>query len=47
MKQKNLILTIGINIIITVVEIIVGLFIGSLAIISDTIHNFLMWKQWG
>jgi len=40
MKEKNLILSIGINIVITVVEIIVGLFIGSLAIISDAVHNF-------
>jgi cobalt-zinc-cadmium efflux system protein len=40
MKEKNLILSIIINIFITVVEIIVGLFIGSLAIISDAIHNF-------
>ncbi len=40
MKEKNLILAIGINIIITIVEITVGLFIGSLAIISDAVHNF-------
>jgi len=40
MKQKNLILAIGINIVITVVEITVGFFIGSLAIISDAVHNF-------
>jgi cobalt-zinc-cadmium efflux system protein len=40
MKEKNLILSIIINIFITVVEIIVGLFISSLAIISDAIHNF-------
>ncbi len=40
MKQKNLILAIGINIVITIIEIIVGLLIGSLAIISDAVHNF-------
>lgn len=40
MKEKNLILSIGINVIITVVEITVGLLIGSLAIISDAVHNF-------
>jgi len=40
MKEKNLILSIGINIVITVVEIVVGLLIGSLAIISDAVHNF-------
>jgi len=40
MKEKNLIISIGINIVITVVEIIVGLLIGSLAIISDAVHNF-------
>ena len=40
MKEKNLILSIGINIVITAVEIVVGLLIGSLAIISDAIHNF-------
>lgn len=40
MKQKNLILAIGINVIITITEITVGLLIGSLAIISDAVHNF-------
>jgi cobalt-zinc-cadmium efflux system protein len=40
MKEKNLLISIGINIVITIVEIIVGLFIGSLAIISDAVHNF-------
>lgn len=40
MKEKNLIISIGINIVITAVEIIVGLLIGSLAIISDAVHNF-------
>lgn len=40
MKEKNLLYSIGINIVITVVEIIVGLLIGSLAIISDAVHNF-------
>ncbi len=40
MKEKNLLISIGINVVITTVEIIVGLFIGSLAIISDAVHNF-------
>ncbi|MDH7476254.1 MAG: cation diffusion facilitator family transporter [Microgenomates group bacterium] len=40
MKEKNLLISIGINVIITMVEIIIGLFIGSLAIISDAVHNF-------
>ena len=40
MKEKNLLLSIVINIVITVTEIIVGLLIGSLAIISDAVHNF-------
>jgi len=40
MKEKNLLISIGINIVITIVEIIVGFFIGSLAIISDAVHNF-------
>ena len=34
MKEKNLLLSIGINIVITAVEIVVGLLIGSLAIIK-------------
>lgn len=40
MKEKNLILSFGINIGITIVEIIVGSLIGSLAIISNAVHNF-------
>ena len=40
MKEKNLILPIGINIGITAIEIVVGLLIGSLALISDAVHNF-------
>ncbi|MCX6791477.1 MAG: cation diffusion facilitator family transporter [Candidatus Gottesmanbacteria bacterium] len=40
MKEKNLLYSIAINVVITVVEIIVGFFIGSLAIISDAVHNF-------
>lgn len=40
MKQKNLLISIAINISITVVELIVGTVIGSLALISDGIHNF-------
>jgi cobalt-zinc-cadmium efflux system protein len=40
MKEKNLLISIGINIIITIVEVIVGFLIGSLAIVSDAVHNF-------
>lgn len=40
MKEKNLLLSIGINIVITITEIIIGFLIGSLAIISDAVHNF-------
>jgi cobalt-zinc-cadmium efflux system protein len=40
MKEKNLIVSIGINIAISSLEIVVGLLIGSLAIISDAVHNF-------
>jgi cobalt-zinc-cadmium efflux system protein len=39
-ERKNLILSIAINIVITITEIIVGLLIGSLAIVSDAVHNF-------
>lgn len=39
-KEKSLTLSITINIGITLIEIIVGLLIGSLAIISDAVHNF-------
>ena len=37
---KNLIITIVLNIIITVAQIIGGLFSGSLALLSDALHNF-------
>lgn len=40
MKNKNLISAIIINIFITIFEVIVGFFIGSLALISDALHNF-------
>lgn len=40
MKEKNLTISLGINIVISVIEIVVGLLIGSLAIISDAVHNF-------
>lgn len=37
---KNLFLTIVINIIITIAQIVGGLFSGSLALLSDAMHNF-------
>ena len=40
MKEKNLIISIAINIVISSIEIIAGLLIGSLAIVSDAVHNF-------
>ncbi len=40
MKNTNLILAIIINIFITIFEVVVGFFIGSLALISDALHNF-------
>ena len=40
MKNKNLISAIIINIFITIFEVIVGFVIGSLALISDALHNF-------
>lgn len=40
MKNKNLFIAIVINIFITVSEITVGIFIGSLALVSDAVHNF-------
>ena len=40
MKNTNIFVAIIINIFITVSEVAVGLFIGSLALISDAVHNF-------
>ena len=40
MKEKNLIISIVINICISIIEIVVGLLIGSMAIIFDAVHNF-------
>ncbi len=40
MKNKNIFGAIVINIIITAFEIAAGLFIGSLALISEALHNF-------
>lgn len=39
-KGTNLFLTIVLNVIITVAQIIGGLFSGSLALLSDALHNF-------
>jgi len=37
---NNLLITVGMNIIITVVEVLGGIFSGSLALLSDALHNF-------
>ncbi|GAB4117781.1 MAG: cation diffusion facilitator family transporter [Candidatus Caldatribacteriota bacterium] len=39
-KEKNLIITMILNFIITVVEIVGGLLSGSLSLLSDALHNF-------
>jgi len=39
-KGRNLLLSIGLNIIITVAQIIGGLISGSLSLLSDALHNF-------
>lgn len=39
-KGRNLLLSIGLNIIITVAQLIGGLVSGSLALLSDALHNF-------
>ena len=39
-KGTNLLISIGLNIIITVSQIIGGLLSGSLALLSDALHNF-------
>ncbi|WP_115122171.1 cation diffusion facilitator family transporter [Marinirhabdus gelatinilytica] len=40
LKGRNLLLSIGLNIIITVAQIIGGLISGSLSLLSDALHNF-------
>ncbi|EKE25417.1 MAG: cation diffusion facilitator family transporter [uncultured bacterium] len=40
MKNKNILVAIIINILITISEVVVGLLIGSLALVSDAVHNF-------
>lgn len=40
MKNKNIFIAIIINIFITVSEAAIGIFIGSLALVSDAVHNF-------
>ena len=40
MKNRNIIWAIAINVLITVSEITIGIFAGSLALISDALHNF-------
>ena len=37
---NNLLITVGMNIVITVVEVLGGIFSGSLALLSDALHNF-------
>ena len=39
-KDKNLIFSILLNILITVAQVIGGIFSGSLALLSDALHNF-------
>jgi len=39
-KEKNLIITVVLNFIITLVEVIGGLLSGSLSLLSDALHNF-------
>jgi len=39
-KEKNLIIVMGLNFAITLVEVIGGLLSGSLALLSDALHNF-------
>jgi cobalt-zinc-cadmium efflux system protein len=40
LKGKNLIITIVLNVIITVAQVIAGIISGSLALLSDALHNF-------
>ena len=40
MKNKSIFIAITINIFITISEAAIGLFIGSLALVSDAVHNF-------
>tara|TARA_A100000171_G_C2140463_1_gene155197 strand:- start:1567 stop:2472 length:906 start_codon:yes stop_codon:yes gene_type:complete len=40
LKGRNLLLSIGLNIIITVAQVIGGLISGSLSLLSDALHNF-------
>lgn len=40
MKNNNIFIAIVINIFITISEVTIGLFIGSLALVSDAVHNF-------
>ena len=40
LKGKNLIVSILLNILITVAQVIGGLISGSLALLSDALHNF-------
>ena len=40
LKGKKLLFTIGLNILITLAQVIGGLLSGSLALLSDALHNF-------
>lgn len=40
MKNKNIFIAILINLFITASEAVIGFFIGSLALVSDAVHNF-------
>ncbi|MFA5961672.1 MAG: cation diffusion facilitator family transporter [Parcubacteria group bacterium] len=39
-KKPNIFIAIVINIFITIFEVVIGFFIGSLALVSDALHNF-------
>ena len=39
-SEKNLFITMGLNFFITIAEVIGGIYSGSLALISDAMHNF-------
>ena len=39
-SQMRLLISIGLNVLITVAQVIGGIFSGSMALISDALHNF-------
>ncbi|MDX9912999.1 MAG: cation diffusion facilitator family transporter [Candidatus Moranbacteria bacterium] len=40
MKKNNIFVAIIINIVVTLFEVVIGLLVGSLALVSDAVHNF-------